>query len=68
MMMNKDNKVTEVINKLTIRAENERRNALLPDFIESLKIDAKITRARYESFLDANFTEAQALELCKAYK
>ena len=66
--MNKDNKVTEVINKSTLKAENEMLNALLPDFLDGIKIQAKIARSRYNEFVYEGFTEAQALELCKAYK
>lgn len=36
-----------------------------PVLIEIAAIDAKIKRAKYLSFVDAGFTEQQALELCK---
>lgn len=36
----------------------------LPAQIEIVSIQAKLTRAKYESLVAAGFTEAQALELC----
>lgn len=39
--------------------------ASMPVFIESAKLTATMTRAKYEALIDEGFTPAQALELCK---
>lgn len=38
---------------------------MAPVLIELAAVDAKIKHAKYLSFIDAGFTEAQALELCR---
>lgn len=39
-----------------------------PDLVEYYKVKAQLLHAAYLSFIDAGFTEAQAIELCKEIK
>ena len=41
------------------------RMAYLPFILQSIKIDVKLTRAKYDALLEEKFTVDQAIELCK---
>lgn len=55
--------LTGPIDKQRAQLEELKRN--IPIQIETLKIIAQLTRARYEALIESGFTPEQALFLCK---
>lgn len=51
-----------------IAMQDQLKNAMLmlPLMLEYAQVEAELKRGKYLAFLSKGFTEAQALELCKA--
>jgi hypothetical protein len=51
--------------KNDVKAAGDAFRRQLPELMENAKAVAQLRRAAYLAYLDAGFSEAQALELCK---
>ena len=64
--MSNNVKLMGIGDKDKMRAELEQMKRNLPVFLEYALIAAQLRRASYDACIKQGFTEAQALELCKA--
>ena len=58
-----ENNVEDKLKKL--RENINMRIAFMPIFLENIKLDTKLIRAKYDALISEKFTVEQALKLCR---
>lgn len=51
--------------KQTLKQANEELKRNIDDMIDSMILQARLTRAKYDALIAQGFNEMQAIELCK---